>query len=403
MSSGGAGWRQRWSDSSGAARMLLRGRASHTPIPTPRPCTHTRRFQECLWGSERKVADVDTQGLEDPKLFVWPGKGVYAVFGRKPEALGSSPYCRNPIFVQFLVQVRGAGRGGGVRGFVSGQGRGSRGQQRAAGAAGRQPRGVSGWQAAAAAATGAAGPRHPCPHSPPPGRRGGRQRRVVHPPPPRAQARLLRPRAVPRRAAGAAHQGEELDALRARGAPLHDAQRRAPPRVQVRGRRRLRQWSPGPRRLQGLMQLGHPPLPLTSKPAAHTSTPALPPPQPPLPRMNSQGVAVQQFLSTNERLFAPFVGQDVHGGPPVVRIDGPLLAAGAAPYYLGIFHFFMVRGGGVQGAWAGAAGSVKEGLGPSAASRPGPPPRRPPPPFTTHLRPPPHPNPQRPLARAPTR
>jgi hypothetical protein len=53
------------------------------------------------------VADVDTQGVEDPKLFVWPGKGVYAVFGRKPEALGASPYCKDPIFVQFLVQVSG--------------------------------------------------------------------------------------------------------------------------------------------------------------------------------------------------------------------------------------------------------------------------------------------------------
>eukprot|EP00879_Flechtneria_rotunda_P018038 GHRR01018907.1.p2 GENE.GHRR01018907.1~~GHRR01018907.1.p2 ORF type:complete len:171 (+),score=50.71 GHRR01018907.1:1156-1668(+) len=67
------------------------------------------RFQECLWGSERKVADVDTQGLEDPKLFVWPGKGVFAVFGRKPEALGASPYCKDPIFVQFVVQVRCVG------------------------------------------------------------------------------------------------------------------------------------------------------------------------------------------------------------------------------------------------------------------------------------------------------
>ena len=65
------------------------------------------RFMECLWGSERKAAQVDTQGLEDPKLFVWPGKGVYAVFGRKPEALGASPYCRDPIFVQFMVQVHG--------------------------------------------------------------------------------------------------------------------------------------------------------------------------------------------------------------------------------------------------------------------------------------------------------
>jgi hypothetical protein len=58
---------------------------------------------------------VDTQGVEDPKLFVWPGKGVYAVFGRKPEALGASPYCRDPIFVQFFVQVRGAAAAVGAR------------------------------------------------------------------------------------------------------------------------------------------------------------------------------------------------------------------------------------------------------------------------------------------------
>lgn len=69
------------------------------------PCFTCRRFQECLWGNERKVADVDTQGVEDPKLMVWPGKGVYAVFGRKPEAIGTSPYCKDPIFVQFIVQV----------------------------------------------------------------------------------------------------------------------------------------------------------------------------------------------------------------------------------------------------------------------------------------------------------
>jgi hypothetical protein len=63
------------------------------------------KFSECLWGSARKPADVDTTGLEDAKLFYWPGKGVYAVFGRKPEALGASPYCVDPVFVQFLVQV----------------------------------------------------------------------------------------------------------------------------------------------------------------------------------------------------------------------------------------------------------------------------------------------------------
>lgn len=60
--------------------------------------------------------------------------------------------------------------------------------------------------------------------------------------------------------------------------------------------------------------------------------------------MNSQGIAVQQFVTSNEALFAPFAGQDVHGGPPVVLIEGANLAEGAAPYYLGVFHFFMVRG-----------------------------------------------------------
>jgi hypothetical protein len=65
-------------------------------------------------------------------------------------------------------------------------------------------------------------------------------------------------------------------------------------------------------------------------------------------RMNSQGVAVQQFITSSEQLFLPFAGQDVHGGPPVVLIDRPLLAAGAEPYYLGVFHFFMVGAGAPQ-------------------------------------------------------
>lgn len=62
------------------------------------------------------------------------------------------------------------------------------------------------------------------------------------------------------------------------------------------------------------------------------------------PRMNSQGIAVQQFLTSNEALFAPFAGQDVHGGPPVVLVEGGG-AGGAAPYFLGVFHFFIVSGG----------------------------------------------------------
>lgn len=63
-------------------------------------------FNECLWGSPARKADVDTKGIEDPKLFVWPGAGVYAIFGRKPQRVGGEAHCPMPvIFKQFLVQV----------------------------------------------------------------------------------------------------------------------------------------------------------------------------------------------------------------------------------------------------------------------------------------------------------
>lgn len=34
---------------------------------------------------------VDTRGIEDPKLFTWPGRGVFAVFNRKPRAARPVP------------------------------------------------------------------------------------------------------------------------------------------------------------------------------------------------------------------------------------------------------------------------------------------------------------------------
>ncbi|GBF99713.1 hypothetical protein Rsub_12425 [Raphidocelis subcapitata] len=180
------------------------------------------RFQECLWGSERRVADVDTEGLEDPKLFTWPGKGVFAVFGRKPEALGASPYCRDPVFVQFIVQVVALDKS--------------------------DP-----WS-------------------------------------------IRRPRELkPGPFAGSLYQP--------RGEPIKE-----------------KNWMPFVRGDQLYM--------------VHSVVPHR------VFRMSPQGVAVQQFLTTNEPLLAPFAGQDVHGGPPVV------LMGGAEPYYLGIFHFFMTFGSG---------------------------------------------------------
>lgn len=59
-------------------------------------------FKECLWSGL-----VDTRGVEDPKLFVWPGKGVYAIFGRKPAAVAGMALCSKtePWLQQYLVSV----------------------------------------------------------------------------------------------------------------------------------------------------------------------------------------------------------------------------------------------------------------------------------------------------------
>ena len=76
-------------------------------------------FKECLWSGL-----VDTKGIEDPKLFVWPGKGLYALFGRKPAAVTSSssssqvqapsPICsmQQPWLQQYLVSIKVQGEAG---------------------------------------------------------------------------------------------------------------------------------------------------------------------------------------------------------------------------------------------------------------------------------------------------
>jgi hypothetical protein len=59
-------------------------------------------------------------------------------------------------------------------------------------------------------------------------------------------------------------------------------------------------------------------------------------------RVNSSGVAVQQFVTTSPKLFEPYKNEDVHGGPPLVYVPGHLSGLGR-DYFLGIFHFFKVR------------------------------------------------------------
>jgi hypothetical protein len=60
-------------------------------------------------------------------------------------------------------------------------------------------------------------------------------------------------------------------------------------------------------------------------------------------RMSANGTAVQQYLTESPSWFAPFNKEDVHGGPPVVYIPSERSAT-KEPYFLGIFHFFQVRG-----------------------------------------------------------
>jgi hypothetical protein len=195
------------------------------------------RFRECLWGNARKAAEVDTTGLEDAKLFVWPGKGVYAVFGRKPEAspiLGASPYCVDPVFVQFLVQV--------VAEDPADVWSIKRPRELKAGAYSRQLYGGKGTLA-----------------------------------------------------------GQE---------PIKE-----------------KNWMPFVHRDRLFM--------------THSVHPHR------VFEVNSTGVAVAQHLTRNDALFAPFRGEDVHGGPPVVLVPGKFSPDTAgADYYLGVFHFFQTFGEG---------------------------------------------------------
>ncbi|GBF90507.1 hypothetical protein Rsub_03503 [Raphidocelis subcapitata] len=186
------------------------------------------RFQECLWGSERKVAEVDTEGLEDPKLFVWPGRGVYAVFGRKPQALGASPFCRDPVFVQFMMQV------------LSEEGSGE-------------------W----------------------------------------TLAKPLELRAG------------------AFAAPIYKDH---PQGVPIKEKN----W-----------------MPFVHDDKLHVTYSVVPHR---VFQMNSTGYAVRQYVTGADAALAPFAGEDVHGGPPVVRVA----RAGEAPYYLGVLHFFKTFGEGAS-------------------------------------------------------
>jgi hypothetical protein len=70
-------------------------------------------YNECIKSQPEPLPRMpkDATGLEDPKLFVWPGRGVYATFNRKPQvaAGAADAHCGNPAFVQYVVTVRWVG------------------------------------------------------------------------------------------------------------------------------------------------------------------------------------------------------------------------------------------------------------------------------------------------------
>ncbi|KAJ9516862.1 hypothetical protein V8C86DRAFT_2474351 [Haematococcus lacustris] len=85
---------------------LCSGRSSSNLSCTPFHPWRSR-FSECTFDKRVRAGKVDVAGLGDVKLWVWPGKGVYAIFGRKPQRSSKSHSCTELIvYHQWLAQVR---------------------------------------------------------------------------------------------------------------------------------------------------------------------------------------------------------------------------------------------------------------------------------------------------------
>jgi hypothetical protein len=69
-------------------------------------------------------------------------------------------------------------------------------------------------------------------------------------------------------------------------------------------------------------------------------------------RLAPNGTAVQQWVTRAPALFEPYKNEDIHGGPPLVAIPADRSPSGQG-YFLGILHFFQVRGTGcvLRGGW----------------------------------------------------
>jgi hypothetical protein len=61
------------------------------------------------WGQHvyDRIGNTAYTGVDDTKLFVWPGKGLFSITGRHQELMNSSdPICRDFNWMQYITQVR---------------------------------------------------------------------------------------------------------------------------------------------------------------------------------------------------------------------------------------------------------------------------------------------------------
>jgi hypothetical protein len=67
----------------------------------------SRRWDEEDW---KKLGPTAFTGIDDTKLFVWPGKGLFALVTRRAEAHSPTDVaCKRHNFMQYLAQVLRAG------------------------------------------------------------------------------------------------------------------------------------------------------------------------------------------------------------------------------------------------------------------------------------------------------
>jgi hypothetical protein len=65
-------------------------------------------YTECRWGSDDYRVPWEATGVDDTKLFAWPGRGLWALTGRRPPRPrgGGKGWCPQPVvWQQFLVQL----------------------------------------------------------------------------------------------------------------------------------------------------------------------------------------------------------------------------------------------------------------------------------------------------------